>query len=304
MTSTDAAQLLRPKLSIPGAVSRGLAGLWRCRGMLFPIYLANLLTAVFALLPFYLALHRLTAHRPVAERLTHAWDLEVLAELVMDNPDLVAQLKGLFVFVPIGYLLVNQLLIGGVLGALARLERPSPRSFGGDALSHFTGLLWVLLCSALPYALAGGALGLGVMLATDSSWPVKLLCALPGMLLLCFVDAALDFARVETVTGPGRWAVKRLLYGFWAVLKRPLAAAAIHVGFGLLWLIPLAVWLVLPDSLDAGGSAAVLLAFLLRQIVVLLRVAIRVGSLGSHMALYFAIFEGSSLRSEPDSAQP
>jgi hypothetical protein len=290
MTTEDSARATPSRLSIPRAVGRGFAGLWRCRRIVFPLYLANLLTAVFAVLPFYLALHRLTAHRPVAERLTHTWDLEVLAELVMDNPDLVAQLKGLFVFVPIGYLLVNQLLIGGVLGGLARAERPSLRSFGADALGHFTGMMWVLVCSALPYALAGGALGLGVMISIDSSWPVKLLCVVPGAFLLCVTDAALDFARVETVAGPGRWAAKRLLYGFWAVLKRPLATLTIHVGFGLLWLVPLAVLLILPDSWDAGTTVAVLVMFLVRQLVVFLRVAIRVGSLGSHVALYGSLF--------------
>lgn len=277
-------------LSIVGAVVHGLRELWRCKRMVFPVYLANLLTAVFAILPVYLTLHRLTAHRPAAEALVYRWDLEVLAELVMDHPELLSQLQGVFLFVPILYLFLSQLLLGGVLGALWSYERPSLRQFGGDALGHLPGLLMVLAWSAIPYAVSVGLVVLPGVLLSESAWWVMGLAALPGLALLLWTDAALDFARVERVTGDTPSSLSCLLQGYRAVLKRPVATLVVHVGFGLLTALPLVLLLALPDSLDAGGTWAVALTFGLRQVVVLLRVSLRVASLSGHMGLLRSIF--------------
>lgn len=278
------------RISILGALTHGLREVWRCKRLVFPVYLANLLTAVFAVLPVYLTLHRLTAHRPAAEQLVYRWDLEVLAELVMDNPELLSQLQGVMLFVPLAYLVLSQVLLGGVLGALWSYERPTLRQFGSDAFGHLPGLLWVLAWSALPYALAVGLSGVAYVAMEGRAWWAIALSMVPGLVLLLWTDAALDFARVETVTGTTRSSIKRVLYGYWTVLKRPVAALAVHLGFGLITLVPLVVLLALPDSLDAGGTAAVLGTFGLRQVVVFLRVGIRVASLGSHVVLFRSIF--------------
>ena len=278
-------------LPIRRAAGQGFGSLWRCKGMVFPLYLANLLTALFALLPFYLVLHDLTALRPAAARLLQTWDLEILAELAQDNPALVSLLKGLFVFVPMGYLLLTQVLLGGVLGALHRdSERPTLGQFGRDALHHLPRLLWVLLWSALPYLVVGLLLFVGMHVAEDRAWWAIVLILLPELLLLVWIDAALDFARIETVTAERRSSVKRLLYGFWAVLRRPVATLSIHLGFALAGLAPVAVLLLLPSTLDAGGNTAILLTFLVQQLVIFSRVALRVASLGSHLVLYGSIF--------------
>ncbi len=273
-----------------GALMHGLREVWRCKRLVFPVYLANLLTAVFAVLPVYLTLHRLTAHRPAAEQLVYRWDLEVLAELVMDNPELLSQLQGVLLFVPLAYLLLSQVLLGGVLGSLWSYERPTLRKFGGDALVHLPGLLWVGAWSAVPYALSLGVCGMAVYVNQGRTWWFIGLSMAPGLVFLFWTDAALDFARVETVTGATPSALKRMLYGYWAVVKRPVATIVVHLGFGLITLVPLALLLALPDSLDAGGTVAVFGTFLLRQVVVFLRVGLRVASLSSHMVLFRSIF--------------
>jgi len=278
------------KISIIGAMAHGFREAWRCKRLVFPVYLANLLTAVFAVLPVYLTLHRLTAHRPAAEQLVYHWDLEVLAELVMDNPELLAQLKGVLLFVPVAYLLITQVLLGGVLGSLWSYERPTLRKFGGDALGHLPGMLWVGAWSAVPYALSLGVCGVALYATGERAWWAIALSMAPGLVFWVWTDAALDFARIETVTGQTPSAIKRLLYGYWAVVKRPVAVLAVHLGFGLITLVPLALLLALPDGLDAGGTAAVFGTFALRQLVVFLRVGLRVASLSSHMVLFRSIF--------------
>jgi hypothetical protein len=292
------------RISTLQAFTHGFREVWRCRRLVFPVYLANLLTAVFAVLPVYLTLHRLTAHRPAAERLVYSWDLEVLAELVMDNPELLSQLQGVFLFVPLAYLLLSQLLLGGVLGALWSYDRPTLRRFGGDAFGHLPGLLWVLVWSALPYALSLGLAGVAfVALEGRPVWVIAI-AMVPGLILLLWTDAALDFARVETVTGGITSSIKRLVYGYWAVLKRPVAALAIHLGFGLITLVPLVVLLALPDGLDAGGTAAVAGTFGLRQVVVCLRVGLRVASLSGHMVLFRSIFPAEPAADDETSGAP
>lgn len=278
------------RLPLLAALTHGFREVWRCKRLVFPVYLANLLTAVFAVLPVYLTLHRLTAHRPAAEELVYRWDLEVLAELVMDNPELVSQLQGVLLFVPLAYLLVSQLLLGGVLGALWSYEKPSLRQFGSDALGHLPGLLKLLAWSAVPYVLSVGLMGAAFVATEGRAWWAIALSMVPGLAALLWTDAALDFARVETVTGDTPLSIKRLLYGFWAVWKRPVATLAVHLLFGLITLAPLVLLLALPDSLDAGGTAAVLGTFLLRQVVVFVRVGLRVASLAGHMVLFRSIF--------------
>lgn len=265
--------------------ARGFSDLRRTARMVFPVYVVNLLTAVFAVLPLYLALHRITAHRPAAGRLIYTWDLEVLVEILTDHPGLLGQLQGTFVFVPVAYLLVSQLVLGGVLGALAREGRPGARHFGQDALQFFAPLGWVLVWAAIPYALAVlvGVLGWGMA----SSLPVwaQVAAVLPGLALLVWTDAAVDYARAVTVQRTVTPSIRRLLSGYLVVLRRPWAALAIHLGYGLLGWLPVLVLWWLPDGLDSGSTGWVVLAFGLRQVLVFARVGLRVASLGSHLRL-------------------
>jgi hypothetical protein len=320
---------------LPAALAEGWRGLWQIRRLVFWVYLANLATALFALLPLYQALHRLTARRPAAGALISHWDVEVIAELVMDHPELPVQILGTFLFSAVAYLLLSQLLLGGVLGALARREpraapapavgpeteaapgpsgdddgvprdrpggstpgaphrpRPTAGAFGRDALEGFWPLCWLLLWSVIPYAVAAFAVVAGIALAVPASPWTLLAAALPGLLLLLWTDAALDYARALTMgsRAGGRLvtpSIRRLYYGFALVIRRPVAALTVHLAYGLASLVPVAAILfLLPDDLDAGGTAAVLGAFLIRQLLVLSRTAIRMASLGSHLALWF-----------------
>lgn len=252
--------------------------------MVFPLYVVNLAVALFALLPFYVALHRVTATRPAASRLLVSWDLEIVAELVMDHPTLLSQLQAVLLFVPLAYLLLSQILLGGALGALGRTSRPSAKVFGADAMDHFFPLLRLLLWSAVPFALTGAAIALGYSLTEGCRWPTRALALTPGLILWAWADATLDFARARRILLGERSALRNLLTGFLVVLRRPAAALGLHLGFGALGLAPLALLLVVPSSLDAGGALGVLTAFLARQLVILMRVTVRVWSLGAHLA--------------------
>ncbi len=267
----------------------GLRELWRCRRMVLPVYLANLAIALVAVGPLYVTLHRLTAHRPAAEALVSRWDLEVLVELLGDHPELLSQLRGVLLLLPISYLLLSQALLGGVLGSLASKARPTLRHFGAEALGNLPGLLGVLAWACVPYGVSLGLVVMALVANQGSSWWVLVASAGPGLVLLLLTDLALDFARVDTVLVEKSSALGRLLRGFWATRRSPGRALALHLGFGLLSLAPLAMLLSLPDSLDAGSTWAVALAFGLRQLLVLARVGFRVASLGGHMALLASI---------------
>lgn len=267
-----------------GSCAEGARGLRKVTRLVFPLYLANLAVALFAVLPLYASLHRITAMRPAAGRLLVSWDVEILAELAQDHPSLLAELQAVFLFVPLAYLVLSQALLGGVLGALARPDRPRLTTFGADALGHFLPLLWVLLWAALPYGLSAWVTYQGYSLFTDSSVAVRVLALLPGLALLAWTDAALDFGRALRILTPDRSAIRCLLSGFLLVVRRPLAGLGLHLGFALVGLAPLALLFAVPDALDAGGKAAVLLAFLARQIVLLARVPLRVAALGAHLA--------------------
>jgi hypothetical protein len=251
--------------------------------MLFPLYLANLGVALFALLPLHVSLYRVTSTRPAAGRLLASWDLEILAELVMDHPTLLAQLQAVFLFVPMAYLILSQALLGGALGALARPRRPRARDFGADALGHFFPLLGLLAWYLVPLALAGAALYLGYSVADGRHWMTRSLALVPGLALWAWADAALDFGRAKLVLDDSAAPLRSLLAGFGVTLKRPLAAMGLHLFLGCLGIAPLALLLLIPSALDAGGPGGVLLAFVGRQVVVFLRVSLRLYSLGAHL---------------------
>jgi hypothetical protein len=287
-----------PVLPLRGVITSGLRDLVRLRAVVFPVYLVNLGIALGAIFPLYVALHGLTAHRPAAEALVERWDVAVLAELVMDHPDLLAQLKGSFLWALLAMLLLSQLLLGGVLGAAHRPGRPTAGDFGRDALSHLVGILGVGVWSLVLLAVAGGLLVGGWLLAAERGVLLHLLALLPGLLAWLAADTALDLARAARVRGDAPSALRCVLLGLRAAFRRPISAAVIHVGYGLLGLLPFAVLLGLPDTLDAGGSGWVLLAFLLRQVAVVLRTAARIASLGSHLALMRAFADERQPRSE------
>ncbi len=274
-----------PLPKVTALLRAGLSSARRTARLLFPVYVVNLLVAVFAVLPVYLALHRVTAYRPAAERLVNTWDLDVLVELFTDHPALFGQLQGTFLFVPVAYLLLSQLLLGGVLGALAEPGKPTARQFGRDALTGFGPLCWVLVWSAVPFALAAAVGALGVLLAKPLGGTSALWGAIPGGLLWLWTDAALDYARVQTVTGSAASSLRRLLRGFGIVLRSPLRAWSVHLVYGLLGWVPVGILLVIPDAWDAGGTGRLFLAFLIRQLLVFTRTSLRVASLGSHLAL-------------------
>lgn len=294
------------------AVGDGFRRLARIAWLVFPLQLANLLVALFAVLPLYAALHRITAHRPAAGRLITTWDLEILAEIAWDHPALMESLLAVFLFVPLFYVLLSQLLVAGALGALHRagacmeegneaLRRPTEENpsrsrvratggdFGRDALTHFLPMVRLLVWSLVPFALSAGVLLVGYSVAETWTWPLRLLMLLPGLFLVAWTDAALDFARAYRILGAKGSAVVWLLWGYGVVLRRPLAALGLHLGFGLAGLVPLLVLVSLPGSLDAGGTWPVLLAFLIRQGILILRLALRLASLGAHLSFAQAV---------------
>lgn len=288
MSEGPAPQERAPHLGTLGA--QGVRDLLWLRRLIFPVYLVNLAVALFALLPTYLALARLTAHRPVAARLAHTWDLSLLAEIALDHPALMNQLEGVFLFVPVAYLVLSQAVLGGVLGALDReAARPTLRAFGRDAFARWLRLLALLLWSGLPYGVAAGVLLAGWSLAAGTSFAVRLLAATPGLLLLLVADTALDCARVVAARSPARAAWRALLSGYRVLVCRPLSGLALHLGYGALGFGLVAGLVFLPDSWDAGSNTALLATLLVRQAFVVGRVALRVASLGAHRALVWSV---------------
>lgn len=270
------------------AFKAGFAYMWRARSVTWWLYVANLIWAVLWSLPLMTVLSRVFRGRPAGEVLAHRWDLEVLVEVLLDHPEVSHLAMGLAVFSVIGYALFSVLLTAGVAGAIAERRRTTAVEVAHRAVLGFPRVLGMslvfLLIMGASLFLLSALLGLGSIAAEDLSWgsrvAVQVLLALPALILLALVDAAMDYARIHVATHQGKasfWASFK--FGWKLMFRRGASAVWLHLGFSLVSLAALAVLVVLPTNLDAGGSLHLLIGFAIWQVFVMFRVGVRVSGL-------------------------
>jgi hypothetical protein len=240
------------------------------------------------------------ADRPILDDAVDG-DLVALIAVVRGAPELFAASQALIVGAVILWLVLTWFLAGGLIGVL--IERPrgrreTARAFGASGAATFFVFLRVGLVSAILHmalvmpalvlgataalprlerALGGGELLLGLVVAVG-----------PALLVAALVGVVTDYARVELALRRPSHATLGALHAIARavlfVIRRP-----VTIGHRLLgWLIFFAVsgiyaWAAHGHPMLGTGGAISLLV--LRQVLSLLRMAIKVGVVGGQVEL-------------------
>lgn len=191
----------------------------------------------------------------------------------------------------VGYALLWTFLLGGLL---TRLSGRWEGSFWGAAAGHFPRFLAL---GAIAWSLYAGIFLLARRVfpwierltrdvtaeRTVLGW--NLLAAGLVVLALVLVRTACDYARIALVAGRG---------GFWRAaaagilfpLRRPFASLGLVAGAGALGALLLAVYALLAPTAGPASWAGVVLAFLLGQVWILVRLGLRLALLAWETRLF------------------
>ena len=193
------------------------------------------------------------------------------------------------------YAVVWAFLLGGVLERLAGSAGGGSGSFWGACGRHWFRFLRLALLAAVLYYLVYRLVraGFGALEAASrdlTSERTALLWVLAGaaltVLLLAAVRTAFDYAKIAVVADRRGSALAAAWAGLRLVARRPFATLGLYGAFAFLGALLLALYALLPPFAGAGTWVTVLLAALVGQLALAVKLALRVGLLGAETELY------------------
>ncbi len=309
-------------MSIPQTILKGLRQAASVPRVLFLLWLVNLLFAVPVSLMIRGALADSFGSSLVAHNMREGFDRGWYAEFestagdlertfrptvsgpgaVLDNleawwsGDIVAETYPGIVALGLGYVVLWAFLLGGVLDHLARPRRPLAldRFFaaGGRYLPRFLGL--ALISGGAYYLIyqLGRRLYRWIEIASRDLTVEKtvfvrlLLASALIVVLLSVVRMIFDYAKIATVLDDRRGVLRIAWQALRFVFRNPLATGGVAFGFGVLGALLFALYLWLAPGAGQSTLLGVALAFLISQLYLVGRLAVRLGLLGGQISLY------------------
>jgi hypothetical protein len=264
--------------------------------LVLTLYIVNLLLAFPAL---YFSRSVLTAALGTSlagESLLRGFDYTIWFDLLSPR-DL--SLNTLLQFaIPLAILGIGMytFLAGGVLDLLTKEKRFSAPSFFracGTYLGRFLRI-WILtaIVLLLVIALLSTLLGMVVGMVnahadSEQAAGFAIIVSLTVFsLLLLLIFMASDYARVYTVVQDGHSSWKALGHGFLFVFRNTGSSLALHLLLLFLLGSAVALYLVLEGLIDIDRPITIFLVFLLQQLFMIGRAAIRVAFSAGEVALY------------------
>ena len=273
-----------------GVVAAGFGLVWRRQGVLWWVFVVNLVFAAIGTLPAMTVLRDALGHTLLGQKLTHGFDIPTFFELV--------RLPGVNLFRSMAMSYAAALLFfvfmlfvtGGILETY-RLDR---RLTTGEFFAASGGFFWrfvrLLLLSIIPFVIVGmiyqgldkGAEHLGDRAIADQvgiflGWGAMLVCMLLALWVRLWFDLAQVRAVVQNERGMWRntWKSWRITWGARLYWKYFLIAL---LGW-LAALVCLFIWAHL-------GPTAVLQTFVLLQLIILTQLGARLWQQATAMTWY------------------
>jgi hypothetical protein len=303
------------------ALRQGLRHVTAVPGLLAFLWLVNLLVAVPAAVVVGEAIHDSAKWSTANESLREGFDTGWFGEFKADAQGLAATFEasqigvgstfdaleawwsgGLFRLPP--SIIVLGAVFAGIWlflmgGILSRLHRPWDRWRLGDLLAagseYFPRFVRLgVLSGALYY----GILRLSAWLfpwlqeaSRDVTSETRVLgynLVAAGLIigLLVGVKAVFDYAKISMVVDGRRSALSAALRGVGFVLSRPLAAGGLVALFGSLTAFIVVLYSLVAPGAEQSSPATILLAIAASQLFLVVRLTLRLGLLGSELALF------------------
>jgi hypothetical protein len=275
-----------------GATGAGFRLLWRRQGVLWWIFVVNLICGALGTVPAMLALHRALEHSLAGQPLTHRFDLGMLAELFR-LPDVslwrFSTNSYLFAFVFMVFMLF---VTGGVLETYRADRRLTTGEFFTASGAFFWPFVRLLLISIIPFvsvsviysALSKLADRVGDRAIADQVGIFMSFGALVVFLLLAlWVRLWFDMAQVRSVAQSDR-RMFRSTWRAWAITWHDLGGLYwMYLRIALVAWITLGVGLAIWAEIPATATGAV---FIILELIMFAQVATRLWQLSSAMTWY------------------
>jgi hypothetical protein len=274
------------------ACSSGFSLLWRRQGVLWWIFVVNLLCGALGTVPATIALHRALGQSLAGQPLTNRFDLGMLVELFR-LPDVslwrFSTNSYLFAFVFMVFMLF---VTGGVLETYRADRRLTPGEFFSASGAFFWPFVRLLLISIIPFisvsviyqVLSKIADRVGDRAIADQVGIFMSLGALVVFLLLAlWVRLWFDMAQVRSVAQSDR-RMLRNTWRAWAITWQDLGGLYwMYFRIALVAWITLGVGLVIWAELPATATGGV---FIVLELIMFAQVATRLWQLSSAMTWY------------------
>lgn len=210
----------------------------------------------------------------------------------LDNGGLPLGLVGLEVV----YLVVWVFLIGGIFDRFARMRPLRPQGFFAACGTWFPRFLRLGIIAWLGYALlfwhVHGWLFRDVygwathdMTVERTAFVLRLALYAVFVALVCFWNLVMDYAKVRAVVEDRRSMLGAFLAGWRFVVGHPLKTAGLYALNGAVFLVVAGLYVAFAPG-AAGFGRAAWLAFLIGQVYVLARLAVKLAFYASAISLY------------------
>lgn len=274
------------------ALKRGVKGAAAAGRLLGVLYVAELVAGLALTLPLWAILDRFGGW------MAGGLDVNFFIELHAYHESELVGLMGLRRLIVVGYFLASLFLSGGALAVLAGGERYQPAFFWGQAAKFFGRFLRLVLWSLLVLATASlvplAAYGLQRLLYGPDPYEkvifwgfwLQLGLAVAGLFVYRIV---LDYARIHAVLTDE----KRMRVSLWQGIRFTFKNLGRTLGLAFLLFLAggvvLALYRPLASALGAPTGTTVVLLFLLQQLYILWRMAMRVTRYASQLEFYRSV---------------
>ena len=286
------------RLGLGELIGAGGRAVSKYTGTVLAVFVVQSLVALACMLAIALVLAQTFSHLPMFDEAVDG-DLVATIWSVRYGKSSFLAISGIVFGALTLWQLASWFVVGGLYGVLA--QRPegrgdTARCFGASGASTYLAYARLALCSMPGWVLVLFVFGTGMSLIatriehaltlTELFGPI-ILAALPALLLLHFLWTVADYARVELTLrhdthDPGVLVtyIRTVTY----VLKRPITL--VHGGVGwLAFLVVTVAYAYLAQGHSMYGTDGAITLFLVRQVVSLLRMAIKVGVLAGQVEL-------------------
>jgi len=275
-----------------GAFSTGFGLLWRRQGVLWWIFIVNLICGALGTVPAMIALHRALEYNLAGQPLTNRFDLGMLVELFrLPDVSLWRFSTGSYLFAFV-FMIFMLFVTGGVLETYRADRRLTTGEFFTASGAFFWPFFRLLLISIIPFisvsviyqALSKLADHVGDRAIADQVGIFMSLGALVVFLLLAlWARLWFDMAQVRAVAQDDR-RMLRNTWRAWAITWNDFGGLYwMYFRIALVAWITLGVGLVIWAEIPATATGAV---FIILEVIMFAQVATRLWQLSSAMTWY------------------
>jgi hypothetical protein len=206
--------------------------------------------------------------------------------------------------VGIAFAVIWMFLLGGILDRFARQESGfSMESFFSAASRYFPRLLVLAIMAGVLYSLVYAFISPGLFSFVRNATrdvtaerPIFFLTAgayLIVAFLLVLVNMAFDYAKISTVLKNQRNVLVAARHGFRFIWSHPGKTFGLYLSLGVITLLFLGIYSLIAPGAGQASVFTVMLAFLVGQLYLIIKLITRLTFFGSQMALYESMTGGN-----------